>query len=245
MSRTGASFARELFSEVASRSSGVPLNQFNVAAWEHNRAKMLELAGRHADAESGYLRSVKTLRGLVQRYPDSALFAGDLANSELQVGRLLLARGERARGLAELARALKRVEALLARSPKDTRSLYGRASVLVLLGRYDDALKAAEEVASAPGGLITPLTGTASALAFNLPRPGRDSATAIRVPSERARAFADRAMVYLAQAIDKGELSREELETCTELDPLRVRADFPPLYDRLLDRGFPIDPFVR
>jgi serine/threonine-protein kinase len=237
--------ARELFSEVAGRSSDVPLNQFNVAACEHNRAEMLELAERNAEAEGGYLRSAEILRGLAQRHPDSSLFAGDLANSEQQLGRLLLARGERARGLAELALALRRFEALLAHSRKDTRFLSGRACVLVLLGRYDDAIKAAEVLADAPGGLLTPFTGAASALAFNLPRPGPDPAASIRVPSERAPAFADRAMLYLARAIDRGELTREELETNTDFDPLRARADFPPLYDRLLDRGFPIDPFVR
>ena len=100
-------------------------------------------------------------------------------------------------------------------------------------------------LADAPGGLLSPFTGAASALAFNLPRPGPDPAASIRVPSERAPAFADRALLYLARAIDRGELSREELETNTEFDPLRARADFPPLYDRLLDRGFPLDPFVR
>jgi eukaryotic-like serine/threonine-protein kinase len=237
--------ARDLFAEVASRRPEVPLNPFNVAACEHNRAEMLELAGRNAEAESGYLRSVETLRDLVRRHPAVTYFAGDLSNSEQQLGRLLLTRGERARGSEVLASALGRLEGLLAQSPKNTRFLYGRAYVLVLLGRYDDAVNAVEVLASAPSGEIAPLSGAVTALAFNLPRPAPDPATIIRVAPERAHAFADRAMIYLARAIDQGELSREELSTNADFDALRRRADFDELYDRLLDRGFPVDPFQR
>ena len=95
------------------------------------------------------------------------------------------------------------------------------------------------------GGEVAPLSGAAAALAFNLPRSDPDPTADIRIPSERAHAFADRAMIYLARAIDQGELTREELSTNADFDALRRRTDFDELYDRLLDRGFPIDPFLR
>jgi tetratricopeptide (TPR) repeat protein/tRNA A-37 threonylcarbamoyl transferase component Bud32 len=63
-----------------------------------------------------------------------------------------------------------------------------------------------------------------------------------RSAPDRQRRDADRAIVVLRRAIEKGFANLEMLKTSPELDPLRARPDFQAL---LMDMAFPADAFAR
>jgi hypothetical protein len=159
-------------------------------------------------------------------------------------GGVLLATGERARAEAELTRALKIWDDLLAQSSPCDEYLASRARTLILLGRYDEAARAAGALASRTDDDGKDAYDVACVLAFNLPLPGPDPLAAARVPAGRAGGLADRAMELLALAVGRGYATREQVQGDRDLDALRDRADFPRLLDLLLDRGFPADPFA-
>lgn len=106
-------------------------------------------------------------------------------------------------------------------------------------------MQAAEALIDLPGRPGQAIFEAARVLAFNLPRSAPDPLAFARVPRERADELAERAMDYLEQSIARGHSSREELENDEDLEALRERPDFARLFDRLMDRGFPADPFVR
>ena len=238
--------ARELFTEVARLRPDDPVFPGQLAAVEHNRAEAFVEQGRTGDAESGFRRSIELLSKLTATTPANPTFLRDLANSRLWLGRLLTARGARDQGDSELSLALKTWDDLLGRVPRNAEYLAFRARTLLLLGRFDDAVSAAEALAGLSEPRVDHHYDAACALAFALPRPGDSTPLGSAVPTERAAEFADRAMRHLRRAVvDRDDLTQESLDTEFDLDALRGRPDFPALYDLILDRGFPADPFVR
>jgi hypothetical protein len=124
----------------------------------------------------------------------------------------------------------------------DYRSLRGRT--LILLGRYDEALEAAEALAGRPDDGGKSAYDAACVLAFNLRLPRQDPLAAARIPAEQTSSLADRAIRLLTLAAQRGYIIGEQLRSDRDLDALRDRSDFLGLFDLLLDRGFPADPFA-
>jgi hypothetical protein len=191
----------------------------------------------------GFRDSQRLLEAMLAQYPGSTLYIRDLAGSTMRLGGCLLARGQRARATAELTRALALWDGLVAQAAQEPSYLQDRAWTLIVLGRWDEAVRAAQSLAALPDESGKNLLAAARILAFNLPRPGPDPLAAARVPPDRAAALAEAAMSSLARAITRGGSTREQLERDEDFAALRTRADFPGLFDLLLDRGFPADPF--
>ncbi len=229
--------ARDLFAEAARLRPESPEYRFSIAAAEHNMADALEHTGRLDLAEQGYRQSQRILTELFAHAPDNGLYARDLANSGAHLGRSLLARGQRSGAIVELTRALELWDGLLARTPRDPDDVESRAWTLILLGRIDEAIQAAETLADGKHPYAA-----ACILAYHLARPGRDPFAAARIPEDRGDALADRALPLLARAVAQGEATRQRIEDDEQLDALRAR--FPALFDLLLDRNFPSDPFA-
>ncbi len=215
------------------------------AAAEDSRSSSLKLEGRLGEAVLGYRHSQQILGELLAREPSNWSELRDLSNSTISLGQCLLATGERSQAGAELTKALEILNGLITQSPHNVDFLDGRCRALVLLGRYDVSLKAAETLASLTEGGEKNLYRAACVLAFNLSRPERDPLAAARIPTDRAGTLADRAMGFLAQALVRGQCSPEGITIDEELDALRPRSDFPSLSHIFLDRGFPTDPFAR
>jgi serine/threonine-protein kinase len=218
---------------------------FQAAAAQHNRAEMLVAAGRLDEAVAGFQQSQDRLEGLISRSPGSPRHLRDLASSTLSKGHCLLARGERAKGEAELTRALNIWDELLARSSSGNDYGLLRGRTLILLGRYDEALRAAELMANRPDDGGESAYDVGCVLAFNLPLGSRDPLASARISIERAGAIADRAMKFLTLGAQRGQITIEQLQTDPDLESLRLRADFPRLLALVLDHGFPADAFAR
>lgn len=237
--------ARDLFAEAARLRPNDADIAFQAAAAEHNRAESEMAAGHLDEAAEGFHQSQVRLERLIANSPGSPAHLRDLANSTVSMGYCLLARGERVRAEAQLARALKLWDDLLARASPGDEYRAQRARTLVLLGRYDEAVQAAELLASRTDDDGKHAYDAACALAFDLPLSGPDPLAAARIPTGRAGGIADRAMGLLVLAARRGYATREQIHKDLELDALRDRADFPKLLDLILDHRFPDDAFAR
>jgi eukaryotic-like serine/threonine-protein kinase len=116
--------------------------------------------------------------------------------------------------------------------------LYLRTHLLYLsrthreLGRTDESLKAARELATLARGKPSELYNAACALASIIPRAEENARQALAVE----------AVGTLREAIAAGWKDAAEARRDQELDSLRGRDDFRLL---LLDLAFPADPFAR
>ena len=200
--------------------------------WE-NLAHVLEKSARKPEVEQALHRAADLRLALSRDYPNTPYHFGRLAEALARLATLASDRGDlaEARRLREQAVANRRVALTMAPKNPDflssTSSAYAALiETLMRLGAHEDAAKAiAELVALSPGSGPESLRA-GSFLARCVPLAEADTHLAGSRRADLARAYADRAVELLRQAVKSGSGTVEALRGDRSLDALRSRADF-------------------
>ena len=220
-----------------------------LASSYHNRGRQREHAGRKADAEAEYRRSLAIYRKLAEDDPRAPSHRDDAASLEGELSVVLrrLGRAAEARELCE--RAVVAREALVREDPASERHRrmlaqhhldrgLARRALGDVAGAAADARRAAtlEDALPTRDGQSWFTAACAHAAVAGLAgRPGSG------VPADDAAGEADAAMARLHSAVAKGYRDPDAYRNEDALDPLHCRDDFQLL---MMDLAMPSDPFA-
>jgi tetratricopeptide (TPR) repeat protein len=216
--------------------AGDPTNsdyRSKMALSAENLSVVLGKLGRTAEAEQGLRRVVDLRSGLARDFPNTPYFLSRLGDVLGGWAKLGADRGDLAltRQLQEQAIASKRKALMLA--PRDIHYLQGLKDhhaalieTLIRMRAHEDAARTvAEFVAIAPGSGPESLRA-GSFLARCVPLAEADTHLAGSRRADLAKAYADRAVELLREAVKSGPVNVEALRGDRSLDVLRSRADF-------------------
>jgi serine/threonine protein kinase/Tfp pilus assembly protein PilF len=218
----------------------VPAYREELAGSYNNLGGLLRELGRHTEAEATLREAVKIQQQLVHDSPSVPDLRNELASS--LVGLADLARDQHryaeARQLLEQARSHHQAALqAIPQHPPYRRSfrtnLATLAPILAALSDHAAAAATAEEMARLGWNPAADSYNAACALALCVPCAEKDAKLAAAERQKQARAYADRALELLRQAIAKGYRDVAHLKKDPDLDPLRPREEFQKLLAEL------------
>jgi tetratricopeptide (TPR) repeat protein len=198
-----------------------------------NLSVVLGKLGRTAEAEQGLRRVVDLRSGLTKDFPNTPYHFSRLGDALAGWAKLVADRGDLtlARQLQEQAIASKRRALTLAprdgNLPQHLKDHHtALIETLIRMRAHEDAARTvAEFVALAPGSGPESLRA-ASFLARCVPPAEADTHLADSRRADLAKAYADRAVELLRQAVKSGSANVVALRGDRSLEALRSRADF-------------------
>jgi tetratricopeptide (TPR) repeat protein len=198
-----------------------------------NLAGIWEKTGRKPEAEQALRRSVSLRSNLAKDFPNTPHYLSELGDEVGRLANLVSNRGDHGEARRLQQQLIVHRQALLALVPTDPASLtrardgyVALVETLIRLGAHDDATKTVSELVLVPPGSGPDRVRAAGLLARCVPLANDDAKLPDVRRAERARAYADRAVELLREAIKRGHRDFEALKTDHDFDALRSRADF-------------------
>ncbi len=210
-----------------------------------NLVSLLSALGRLRDAETSCRRVVALREKLVEASPAEPGPKSDLGESLHTLAGLLLEQNKRPQARQCLLDAIRRQQEALAIRPEPG---YRRALCLHREGLIEVAISAGDhgEAARSVAGLLKAVPAdwsdhprAAGFLARCVALAGKDESLPEARRRELARAYGDRALDLLRQAVARGYKDANHLRRSPELEPLRSRDDFKRLLGELEARTGP------
>ncbi|HEV3165298.1 MAG TPA: serine/threonine-protein kinase [Isosphaeraceae bacterium] len=228
-----------IYAKLAERYPHRPDYPQKLAEAERKLAILLKNDNRLSDAEAVFRDARSRLEALVAANPLVPEYQNSLGEALLNLARAYYAESKREDVRACLEEAIKHNQAALAVSPDNTtyrQNLLNNyeymREYLITLHDHQRALKAADE-------LVRILPGDPSAeiravrfLALASGLVAQETEMPATERSDRAKAYADRAVEMLRQAVRHGFLKPKELEA-PFYEPIRTRADFQAIQKQL------------
>ena len=206
--------------------------------------------GRLKEAEAEYRGATAVEQKLVDDYPNVAYFQNSLADSRYNFGRLLSKMGKAIESEVEFGKAIAIRQKLADDNPgksdyqsKLALSLSYQGVIQQHKGQISHALALFRSAIAVMERLPTPTPLEIFERACYQSRfAGAAAERGSGLTATEARVGADQAMETLRRAAIGGYRNRVRMQTDSNLDTLRNRADFQIL---LMDLAMPADPFVR
>jgi tetratricopeptide (TPR) repeat protein len=230
--------------QLADESGGLPRHRAELAKTRNNLGVLLAQMKRLAEAETATRQALALYEPLAAAFPSDAGYQSGLA---LSLGNLALWRRQQdhpAEAVPLHRRAVEHHEAARAINPRHpgytsylrTECVYF-ATTLTLLGRHDEAARLADRVPTFFPRRGPDAYAAAALLARCAALAGQDADLPEPQRHDRARDYADRAMAWLRQAVERGYNDVKQVRTDPTLEPLRARADYRELLDKLDKRA--------
>jgi tetratricopeptide (TPR) repeat protein/tRNA A-37 threonylcarbamoyl transferase component Bud32 len=203
-------------------------------ATSYNNLGILDYqAGHPQEAEAAYREALPIHRRLADEFPAVPDYHNDLAAALVNFALLRRQQGQLDEARRLLLEAVPHHQAALRASPRHpTYRLFYRNNRLVLgdtllqLGRHAEAAAVADDLARAAVRPAEDVFEAARTLARCVPLAEKDAKLPGVKQQELAKAYADRALALMRQAVAKGYKDVDRLKKDTDLDPLRKRDDF-------------------
>jgi serine/threonine-protein kinase len=222
--------ARDLFAALAADTPRQARYRGQHAAACHNLASVHRRLGRPADAEAGYRKSRELARQIVREFPNLMSVQLDLANTCQTLAHLLHGRGADAEAFALLDESQTILGDLQDRRPgmASLPRRVQRCKVLRLLWRGDDT--AAARVAEKLAGTADKRHGdgyeAACLFALCLETVAKDRKLDDVERAKRTKAYRERALGLLRDALRKGEVTPMEAEDDADFGAFRTDPGF-------------------
>jgi serine/threonine protein kinase/tetratricopeptide (TPR) repeat protein len=211
-----------------------------------NLGSLLEASGRAREAEEAFRDALVPFKQLATEFAAVPDYQNELALTMGNWAMLLHRRKEFGAARRLLEEALPHHLAALRANP---RHLYYRrpyrlnrqilAETLVDLGDHVAASATAGQLLQAAVDLATDPYNAACLLARCVPLVGQDSQQPETRRRELAKAYSDRAVAALRQAVQHGYKDLAHIQKDKDLEPLRSRADFQKLLAKLKEKTGP------
>jgi serine/threonine-protein kinase len=223
-----------------------PRYRSELARSYNNLGILLAKTGRPKEAEEAHRPALELRQGLATEFPSNPNYQGDLANTLSALANLKNGAKEydAARELVE--RADSHLQTALRASPKNPMFRRVHRECLMYLadsrlGLQDHvkAAETAEQLAYLGYDPLKDIYPAACYLARCVPLAEADGRLPEALCREQAKAYAERAMQLLHEAVQHGFEAAADLKKNTDLDPLRGRKDFKKLLQELDDRSKP------
>jgi tetratricopeptide (TPR) repeat protein len=232
--------ALKLKGELAAQHPAVPEYRQELARSHSNLGLLLAELGKGTEAEAAYRAALKLDEELATQHPAIPDYRHELAGTLVNLADLLRQQQHYAQARALLKEAEPHHQAALKTTPSHPGyRLFYRNNRVVLaltltgLGEHAAAARTAEQLASLGVSPATDMYNAACVLALCVPLAAKDTKLPEAERPKQARAYTDRAMELLRQAIAKGYQDIAHLKKDTDLDPLRSREDFKKLLAEL------------
>jgi tetratricopeptide (TPR) repeat protein len=218
------------------------LIQNDLATSYYHLGQMHLVSKQPAQALPYYEQSREVLVRLVEAEPRAPRFRSRLGKTLNNIGYVQWQLGRLEEALTAYEQAVTHQRLAFDWAPKveEHRFLLAKhydnvANCQRALGRHQPSAAAAQERLRLYPDDADVLYGAACQLAQCVPLVGKDKAELTAAEQDQRRRYADRARDALRQALDKGFKDAERLQKDPDLDPLRSRADFKELLDRLVE----------
>jgi tetratricopeptide (TPR) repeat protein len=225
--------ALTLYQRLADEFPAVPGHRYEMAKTHNNLGSLLRAAGRAREAGQEYREAVALQQRLAHDAPAVPNYQNDLAGSLINLALLAQNRQDWTEARRLLAEALPHHQAALKANPRHpVYRDYFRGycqqlgDTLLHLGDHAGAAAAADRLAELAVEPANDLYQAAGFLARAVPLAAKDNKLPEAKRKELAKAYADRAMTALRQAVEKGFKDFAHLKKDADLDPLRERDDF-------------------
>jgi tetratricopeptide (TPR) repeat protein len=225
--------ALKLKEELVAQHPELPQYRQDLASSHNNLGNLLKALGKGTEAEAAYRAALKLSEELAAQHPAIPDYHHDLAGTLVNLADLLREQQYYAQTRALLEQAEPHHQAALQANPSHPayRQFYRNnrqvlARTLTGLGAHAAAARTAEQLA---GLGVSPATDAYNAVcifASCVPLAEKDTQLPEAERPKQARAYADRALALLHQAVVKGFQDVAHMKKNTELDPLRSREDF-------------------
>jgi serine/threonine protein kinase/tetratricopeptide (TPR) repeat protein len=223
----------ELRRKVVVQAGPAPRNRLELAQAYHDLGHVLRVIHRPEEAEPACRAAVDLWKQLLADLPQVPDFRGGLANTLSDLAMLHNERREFDAALALLEEARPHIQAALQARPKDPDFRDAYRDHLVALAATRRGLADHAQVATTADELARfayqPARDTYDAaclLSACVPLAGKDARLADAKRRELARAYADRALALLRQAVESGFKDAGRLKKDPGLEPLRAREEF-------------------
>jgi serine/threonine protein kinase/tetratricopeptide (TPR) repeat protein len=211
----------------------VPQYRLDRARSHNNLGTLLAATGRVEAAEEAYREALALHKQLAADSPTVPEYQSGLAGTLVNLARLSRDRQEFAQARALLDQARPHCQAALQAGPKNpfyrqtfSEYLTTLAPTLAALGEPAAAAASAEELARLGREPAADAYDAACTLSLCIPAVEKAADLSEAKRKEQARAYADRAMHFLREAIAHGFKDVGHMKKDTDLDPLRSRPDF-------------------
>jgi tetratricopeptide (TPR) repeat protein len=245
--------ARELFRRIVDFWEGlvalhpeVPDYRSKLALAYRNLSHACRDTGRPAEAEQALRRAAELRRKLAEDFPNTPHNRAELGYYLSRLAECALRRGDAAEARPLVEESIKQLQQALSATPENPGWLgylrdahTTRAEVFLGLGQPDEAARLITALTELPSADARDWLRAGSVLARSAAMVEKDDAPAGDRRRQQARAYADRAIACLREAIRKGYRDRTSLETDENLAVLRPRGDFKELLDGIAERGQP------
>jgi serine/threonine protein kinase/Flp pilus assembly protein TadD len=229
--------ALAIFEKLVDDFPKVPDYRLGVAVAQLNLGEWLQSQDQLAQAEENFRAAIQGFEALVGEVPKAPDFQSYLGYALEDLGKLLLAKKDASQARALLERAVRSQRAALAVNPGSAgyrQLLQGHLTALgqalIALGGQDDDARQAEEFLR---GISGPAAARFDAAVLFASCAGlMEDSTQLPEPERkaRARAYADRAVALLREAVEHGDRVTEWIKDDV-FKPLRSRDDFQRLED--------------
>jgi tetratricopeptide (TPR) repeat protein len=220
-----------------------PEDRSELANIHYNLANILSHLDRHQEAEAEFVQAREILQKLTADFPKMIEFRHFLGGVLNNMAHYPIERGELAAARTLLEQAVEHQSAALKSNPKHRvyREWLGNhyrtlTEILVKQGEHAAAAKTAAEAPRLYPDKGEQCLRAAGFVARCVSLAEKDTNLADDRRRSLAQAYADQAMAWLRQAVDKGSGKAEELSKDPAFAPLRSRADFKKLLQELKER---------
>jgi len=216
-------------------------NQRSLAQAHNNLANVLAKdKTRRPDAEEEYRAALQLYRPLAAAYPSMGDYQWELAGTLDNLARLCLVRGDRRMGLRLLEEALPYHRSALKINPASQRyrelycaNVFERANLQAAQADHAAAAALAEELLQSAVHPATDGYNAARIFARCASLAAKDAELPQAKRMDLSQKYADRTVAVLSQGVASGGKTAADIQTNREFDPLRERADFQRLVEKL------------
>jgi tetratricopeptide (TPR) repeat protein len=212
-------------------------NRSKLALTFENLAHVLEKSDRKREVEQALHRAADLRQALSKDYPNTPYHMGNLAEALVRLAELATDRGAHAEARRHLEQAVANRRKALSLAPKNPDFLAATNTSYVALIEtllrncaHEDASKASAEFAALSPGSGQACARAGSLLARCVPLAEADSRLPVSRRAELAKAYADRAIELLREAVKSESGNLEAVRRDQNLDVLRSRDDFQALF---------------
>jgi len=194
---------------------------------------LLQTRSSPEEAEASFHRAISVQEQLSRAYPDVLEYHNDLGRSHYDLGKMLHERGQPARAVSALGRAVARHESSLRLDPANEvyrSNLFEDQSLLMIVGLRLGDLEQASGLAEAgvvtlPDQAVSYLRGAAG-LADCSARSAADPAPSSTRRASLSDEYADRAARLLRLGFERGLLTGLDIFSLKEFRPLVGKTSF-------------------
>jgi len=223
----------EFWERLANSDPATSNNRSKLALTLDNLAHVLEKSGRKPEVEQALHRAADLRLTLTKDFPNTPWNFGRLADQLARLATFATDRGDLAEARRLLEQALAGRQAALALAPKNSEFRSATSTVyaalienLIRLKAHEDAAKAIAELVALSPTSAPESVRAGSFLVRCVPLAAADARLTEFRRADLARAYADRAVELVREAVKRGYHDIEAVKTDHSFDVLRSRADF-------------------